>query len=132
MNQPMNQHTNPQDAAPLPAVPSALLDGWRRVFVNRSQPYAVQQPDGTYRWRQEPCELDVLAGHLGGAPTLALASTDARGWCKWACLDADAADALPQLVALARWLAADGLPGVLEASRRGGHPLLLFDEARTA
>jgi len=74
----------------------------------------------------------MLAGHLSGASTLALASTDERGWCKWVCLDADATDALPPLVALAGWLAADGLPGVLEASRRGGHLWLLFDEALPA
>jgi hypothetical protein len=130
----MNQQdqTNLRDAASLPffhAFPSALLEGWRRTFVNRSQPYAVQQADGTYRWRQERCGLDVLVGHLSGASTLALASTDVRGWCKWVWLDADAPDALPPLVALAGWLAADGLPGVLEASRRGGHLWLLFDEA---
>jgi len=43
----MNQHhqTNPCDTASLPAVSAlstALLEGWRRKFVNRSQPYAVQ------------------------------------------------------------------------------------------
>jgi hypothetical protein len=108
---------------------SGLLEGWRRLFVNRSQPYAVQQADGTYRWRQEACDLEVLAGHLAGAHTLALSATDARDWCKWVCLDADAADALPLVVALARWLATDGLPGVLEASRRGGHLWLFLTEA---
>jgi hypothetical protein len=119
------------DARPVrpQSFPSGLLEGWRRLFVNRSQPYAVQQAGGTYRWRQEPCDLAVLAGHLAGAHTLALSATDARGWCKWVCLDADAADALPQLVTLARWFAADGLPGVLEASRRGGHLWLLLAEA---
>src|SRR6516164_11336448 len=108
---PMNQQdqTNLRDAASLPffhAFPSALLEGWRRTFVNRGQPYAVQQADGTYRWRQEACGRDVLAGHLSGALTLALSSTDARGWCRWICLDADAPHALSDLVALAQWLAA--------------------------
>jgi len=129
MTQPMNQGLNPRAAAPMPAFPSALLEGWRRAFVNRDQPYAVQQADGTYRWHQERCDLDVLGGHLGGALTIALSSTDARGWCKWVCLDADAPDAFLQLVALGRWFAADGLPSVHEASRRGGHLWLLFDEA---
>jgi hypothetical protein len=109
----------PHDRAPVVAFPCALLEGWRRTFVNRGQPYAVQQADGTYRWRQEACGRDVLAGHLSGALTLALSSTDARGWCRWICLDADAPDALSHLVALAQWLAADGLLGVVEASRRG-------------
>jgi hypothetical protein len=116
------------DAPASPAFPSSLLEGWLCLFVNRSQPYAIQQPDGTYRWRQGACDLDVLAGHLTGALTLAFSSTDVRGWCKWMCLDADAPDGLPQLVVLARWLAADGLPGVLEASRRGGHLWLLLAE----
>jgi hypothetical protein len=117
------------DAPASPAFPSSLLEGWRRLLVNRSQPHAVQQSDGTYRWREELCDLDVLARHLAGGLTLALSSTDARGLCKWICLDADAPDALHQLVALAQWLVADGLPGIVEASRRGGHLWLLFAEA---
>lgn len=102
-----------------------LLAAWRRLLVNRAQPYAIQQPDGSYRWIDEPCTLDLLAAHLRGAITLALASADGQGLCRWVCLDADTPDTLPQLVALRAVVAKLGAPGVLEASRRGGH-LWLF------
>jgi hypothetical protein len=105
-----------------------LLEAWRGLWVNRTQPYARQQADGSYRWVYAPCDLAVLRGHLTGEHTIALSSTDARGWAKWACLDADAADALPQLVALRAALEEGfGIPSLVEASRRGGHLWRLLD-----
>jgi hypothetical protein len=114
-------------ARPLPhPLPRRLLTAWQRLIVNRSQPYALQQADGTYRWVYEACTSQLLSAHLAGEITLALSSTDAQGTCRWLCLDADQADALSQLVALAGALAALGLPGLVEASRRGGHLWLLL------
>jgi hypothetical protein len=110
-------------------LPPELLELWARLFVNRAQPYALQKEDGTYRYRHAPCDGAVLAAHLCGAQTIALSSTDARGWCKWVCLDSDAPDALPWLLDLGRALAAQGLPGVVETSRRGGHLWLFLDRA---
>jgi hypothetical protein len=101
------------------------LRGWERLLVNRSQPYAVQQENGTYRWVKEACTPAVLREHLAGRITLALSSLDESGGARWACLDADAPDSLGPLVSLCAALAALGWPGVVEASRRGGH-LWLF------
>src|SRR5215510_5251085 len=97
-----------------------LLDQWKFRFVNRAIPYGLQQADGSYPWVYEPCTLDLLAAHLRGEVTLALSSTDARGECRWGCLDVDAPGMLPQLLSLRNALAEQGLPGLVEASRRSG------------
>jgi hypothetical protein len=60
------------------------------LVVNRPYPYAVQQPDGTYRWIHALCELEDLAAHLDGEWTLALSSTDRQAPCNWLCLDVEA------------------------------------------
>ncbi len=109
------------------ALTQTILRAWERRFVNRALPYAVQQPDGTYRWWYETCTLDDLAAHLYGETTLALSCTDGRGHCKWLCLDGDTPDALSHLLALRDALAAQGLAGLVEGSRRGGHLWLFFD-----
>jgi len=116
-----------------PQLAPALLEGWLRTFLNRSQPYAVQQADGTYRWMYEDATAEALAAHLAGAVTLAFSSTDARGWSRWACLDVDVPGGLPQLLALRDALAeAAELPGLVVGSRRGGHLWLLLDEPAPA
>ncbi|GEM_PF-1625295 len=119
-------------ASPADDLTPMLLAAWQKLIVNRSQPYAVQQLDGSYRWIEELCTLDLLAAHLRGEMTLALASADAQGMCKWVCLDADTPDTLPQLVALRGVLMKLGMPGVLEASRRGGHLWLFFAQPLSA
>jgi len=107
---------------------SPLLDGWLTRFGNRERPYALQQADGSYRWVYEPVTHAVLQAHLAGEVTLALSSSDARGRCRWACLDVDVPGSLPQLLAVRLALAAEvALPGLVEASRRGGHLWLFFD-----
>jgi hypothetical protein len=112
-----------------PCVASALVEGWLHAFVNRSQPYALQQADGTYRWVYEECIRELLAAHLAAEVTLALSSTDARGRARWACLDVDVPGSLPQLLALRDALAETAqMPGLVVGSRRGGHLWLLVDE----
>jgi hypothetical protein len=105
--------------------PPEWLAGWERLLVNRPQPYAVQQDDGSYRWVQDACTPALLREHLAGRITLALSSLDAAGGARWACLDADALDSLGLLVQLHAALGDLGWSGVVEASRRGGH-LWLF------
>ncbi len=117
-----------QQAHGLPlALTQAILRAWERRFANRLLPYAVQQADGTYRWRYQACTLDDLAAHLYGETTLALSSTDGHGHCRWLCLDSDAPDAQPRLLSLRDALADRGLAGLVEGSRRGGHLWLFFD-----
>jgi hypothetical protein len=110
-------------------LPVTLQRAWRTRFVNRTEPYAVQQPGGTYRWIHEPCRLVDLVAHLDGVRTLAVSSTDVNARCKWLCLDVDTVDAtvIPQLIALRAALAEHDLPGFVEGSRRGGHLWILLD-----
>ncbi len=108
---------------------------WMTLFANRARPYAVQQVEGSYRWVYEDCTPQLVAAHLAGAGTditLAFSSTDVRGCSRWACLDVDVPGSLPQLLALRDALVELGLPGLVEASRRGGHLWLLLDEPAPA
>ncbi len=111
-----------------PVEPTVLLEGWLHTFLNRVRPYALQQADGAYRWVYEDCTPALVAAHLAGELTLALSSTDARGWCRWACLDVDVPGTLPQLLTVRAALAELSLLGLVEGSRRGGHLWLVFDE----
>lgn len=104
-----------------------LLEAFMTRFVNRRQPYAVQQEDGTYRWRYEALTSALVLGHLRGKLTLAPSSSDSFGSCRWLCLDVDAPDGLRQLLALNKALLPIELPGLVEASRRGGHLWLFFE-----
>ncbi len=106
-----------------------LVRAWERQFLNRALPHALQQPDGSYRWVFRRCDAGALRDHLAGEATIAISSLSARGTCRWVCLDADAADGLEHLRMAQHALAADGLPGLLEVSRRGGHLWLFFARA---
>ncbi len=121
-----SDHTSGASLAP--GLPDQVLEDWLTLFVNRELPYAVQQADGSYRWVYEPVTPVLLAAHLAGEITLALSSSDTRGRCRWACLDVDVPGGLPQLLAVREALADLKLPGLVEASRRGGHLWLFFDE----
>jgi hypothetical protein len=116
----------------LPQESLSIAEGWVRLFANRARPYAPQQPDGSYRWVYEDCTPHLAAAHLAGEVTLAFSSTDARGYARWACLDVDVPGSLPQVLMLRAALAELGLPGLVEASRRGGHLWLLLDEPISA
>jgi len=109
---------------------ATLAERWMATFANRPRPYAVQRPGGSYRWVYEELTPRLVAAHLAGEVTLALSSLDARGAARWACLDVDVPGSLPQLLDLRAALAGLGelsLPGLVEASRRGGHVWLLLD-----
>ena len=104
-----------------------LLDAFAARFVNRTRPYAVQQEDGTYRWRYEEVTSLMVSAQLQGELTLALSSSNEAGQCRWVCLDVDAQDGLPHLLRIRATLAQRGQPALVEAIRRGGH-LWLFLE----
>jgi len=110
----------------------AVAEDWLRLFANRIQPYALQRSDGSYRWIYEDCTPRLVAAHLAGELTLACSSTDRRGCSRWVCLDVDVPGSLPQLLAVRDALVEQGLPGLIEASRRGGHLWLLLDEPTPA
>src|SRR6266566_1953284 len=102
-------------------MPAELVEAYASLFVHSWSQYAVQQRDGSY-WRVvELLTLPLLAAHLEGRWTLGTYLLDEQCQCSFAVCDADGADGLWQLVDLAAELAEQGIPTVLEASRRGGH-----------
>ena len=103
-----------------------LVRAYQALFLNRTTPYARQRDDGSYRWLFQPCDDTVLGAHLAGSITIAVSSLDEAGKCHWLCLDGDGEGGLAQLLRVRAHFAERGLPGVLEASRRGGHLWLLF------
>ncbi len=109
-----------------------LLKGYASLFIQRWDQYAVQQRDGSY-WRvREPLTLEHLAAHLAGRWTLGTYLLDDACRCSFAVFDADLPDGLECLALLAGELTAQGIPSVLEASRRGGHLWVFFAEALSA
>jgi hypothetical protein len=44
--------------------PAEVVEAFMTRFVNRRQPYAVQQEDGTYRWRYEALTPAIVLAHL--------------------------------------------------------------------
>jgi hypothetical protein len=97
------------------------LAAYAAVFVQRWDQYAVQQSDGSY-WRvTEPLSLPHLSAHLAGRWTLGTYVLDASSHCSFAVFDADGVDGLACLAELAEELLQQGVPTLLEASRRGGH-----------
>jgi hypothetical protein len=98
-----------------------LVARYASLFVHCWGQYAVQQGDGSY-WRvAERLSFPLLAPHLEGRWTLGTYLLDEESCCAFAVFDADGVDGLGCLAALARELRGQGVPTVLEASRRGGH-----------
>src|SRR5437870_2809298 len=98
-----------------------LVVAYASLFVHCWSHYAVQQRDGSY-WRvREPLTLPLLSAHLLGQCTLGTYLLDEHNSCSFAVFDADSPDGLSQLVGLAMELTQQGIPTMLEASRRGGH-----------
>src|SRR6266566_2430580 len=113
-------------------LPLDLVRGYTSLFVHRCDTYAVQQRDGSY-WRMvEPLTMQGLCAHLAGHWTLGTYLLDQDSQCSFAVFDADRVDGLTQLVTLAEELRREGIPSLLEASRRGGHLWLHLVEATPA
>ncbi len=98
-----------------------LVAAYTSLFVHCQQQYAVQQRDGSY-WRvAEPLSLSLVATHLAGRWTLGTYLLDHSSQCAFAVFDADREDGLERLAILSDELLRQGVPTLLEASRRGGH-----------
>ena len=98
-----------------------LAAAYGQVFVYVADDFAVQQRNGSY-WRQaERLTLLCLKMHLEGHWTLGTYLLDEYSRCMFAVFDADTIDGLARLATLAGELAHQGIPTILEASRRGGH-----------
>ncbi len=99
----------------------ALVGEYASLFVHSWRQYAVQQHDGRY-WRvAEPLTLSLISAHLAGSVTLGTYLLDEQADCSFAVFDADSEDGLDRLGVLAGELAQQGIPTIVEASRRGGH-----------
>ncbi len=98
-----------------------LVVAYGSLFVHCPEHYAVQQRDGSYFRVAEGLSLPLLAGHLLGRWTLGTYLLDRQSCCAFAVFDADGVDGLECLEELAEELLRQGVPTVLEASRRGGH-----------
>jgi len=109
-----------------------VVEAYASLFVHCWDHYAVQQRDGSY-WRvDEPLTLPLLADHLAGRWTLGTYLLDRASCCTFAVFDADSADGLAQLAMLSIELAGQGIPTLLETSRRGGHLWVHFAEPTPA
>ena len=110
-------------------VTTELLEVYASLFVHNWQHYAVQQRDGSY-WRvAQSLSWSLLAAHLDGCVSLGTYLLDGASTCAFAVFDADSEDGLDRLVMLAGELASQGIPTILEASRRGGHLWVHFTES---
>ena len=109
-----------------------MAAAYASLFVQCWDAYAVQQRDGSY-WRvEEPLTPPLLEAHLAGRWTLGTYLLDRDSRCSFAVFDADSMNGLALLIDLADELRRDGLPTLLEASRRGGHLWLHFTESMPA
>jgi len=98
-----------------------LVVAYGSLFVHCPEHYAVQQRDGSYSRVAQALSFPLLAGHLLGRWTLGTYLLDRQSCCAFAVFDADGVDGLECLGELAEELLGQGVPTVLEASRRGGH-----------
>jgi hypothetical protein len=111
---------------------SDLVRGYASLFVHQWSSYALQEGDGSYRRIVHPLSFDLLVKHLLGHLTLGTYLLDERSSCAFAVFDADHPGGLEQLAWLSLELAGQGIPALLEASRRGGHLWVLLSEPTPA
>lgn len=104
-----------------------LVEAFGEWVIGRWSDYAVQKDDGRYARVGHPLTLTVVQAHLTGKLTLGSYVLDERGRCGHAVFDADQQDGLATLAEVSQRLAAEDIPSVLEASRRGGHLWVFLD-----
>jgi len=68
---------------------SAIASALQRLFVNRHDDYAVQQPNGQYHRAEEPLSLDVIKQHLEGKVTVGAYQLNEFNCVKYLCFDLD-------------------------------------------
>ena len=69
-----------------------LVEALLRLFVNRSDSYAVQNPDGSYKRVDEALTKDIVKQHLTGKLTVGVYQLNPEGdTVRWICWDIDPA-----------------------------------------
>lgn len=106
----------------------ALAEDLAGTFLMRRDLYAKQLGDGSYVSIRKPLHQRHLMAHLKGEMTLGAYVLDEESRGRYLVLDADDAPDWRRLQALAGVLPDLGGASYLEASRRGGHLWLFFDE----
>ena len=93
----------------------------------------MQTQTGKYIQLPYPLTLDIVAAHLEDyrhpdrqAVTIGAYALSEQSQAKWVCFDADNESQWEQLFAMAQNLQNSGIPGYLEASRRGGTLLAVY------
>jgi len=61
----------------------------KKLFVNRSDVYAVQLPEGGYRSIKEPLTDELIQQHLKGKITIGVYQINQQNQAKWICWDFD-------------------------------------------
>ena len=68
---------------------NSLQDAFLRLFVNRPDVYAEQQPNKKYLKIKEPLTTEVIQRHLQGEITVGVYQLDGNNYVKWLCFDLD-------------------------------------------
>jgi hypothetical protein len=108
------------------------LRRFANLFIGRRDDYAVQHEDGRYLRAGRPLTFLTLERHLLGAETIGTYVLDEQGLCRFAVFDDDTASPhveqkVSRLVGVQQRLRAEGVPSLLEGSRRGCHLWVLCD-----
>lgn len=107
----------------------ALGDMLAGTFVSRRDLYARQLEDGRYCCVRKPLEERHLIAHLNGEITLGTYVLGQDSQTRFVVIDADDDLQLARLANISMSLAGSAIPSYLEASRRGGHLWLFFEQA---
>ena len=99
---------------------------YQKLFINGTDAYQQQMPDGSYRCRREFVDDALVEKHLRGRITCGWYALNLFGRTKWACLDADREDGTRVLRGAHRQLKRIGLDPYLEESREGRGHLWVF------
>jgi hypothetical protein len=114
------------------AIEQHHLDTYRELFIHRQDVFAQQTPKGAYFLKRSPISDDVIRSHLQGELTAGFYALCPDNSTRWVCLDADRDDGLEQLQAAWKQLEQQGIPSLLEGSRRGGHLWILLEPIEAA
>jgi len=66
-----------------------LAGNFQRIFINRTDVYAVQLDSGGYVKVRQPLTAEVLRCHLAGETTIGAYQLNQEGKVKWLCFDID-------------------------------------------
>ena len=107
---------------------NALAGMLAATFIQRRDLYARQLDDGSYISVRKPLLEKHLLAHLAGTMTLGTYLLDEDSQARFAVIDGDNNHQLARLAKASMSLTENGIPNYLEASRRGGHLWLFFEQ----